>query len=269
MRVLVTRPAREARQWVHDLQAAGLDALALPLMQVGPVDDIAALNNAWQHLAEYLGVMFVSGNAVEHFFKPKHALGHDFIDSSATKTRAWATGPGTARALLLAGVHPSRLDAPPADVGQFDSEALWRVVAPQVQRGNKVLIVRGMDAGLAPAGGPGMGRDWFASRLASVGAVAEFVVAYQRAAPDFSAQEREVAREAAQDGSVWLLSSTQALHNLMASLPGQSWSGARALATHPRIAAAARAAGFGAVDESRPVLSDIVAHLQNTARLAT
>ncbi len=261
MRVIVTRPQREAQRWVLDLSAIGLDAVALPLIKVGPVDDPLHLVQAWQHLADYVGVMFVSGNAVEHFFASKPTLAPNFSAPAAIKTRAWATGPGTARALLRAGVAADRLDAPSLDAGQFDSEALWQVVGAQVQPGDRVLIVRGGDRAGSASGGQGMGREWFANRVAQAGATAEFVVAYQRDAPEFSCAEGALARTAAGDGSVWLFSSTEALANLRAALPGQSWAQARALATHPRIAAAAREAGFGVVCESRPTLPDVVASL--------
>lgn len=263
MRVIVTRPEREAARWVLDLSAHALEAVALPLIEVGPVDDPAKLEQVWQHLADYVGVMFVSGNAVEHFFASKPALEPVFTVHSAIKTRAWATGPGTARALLQAGVAPARLDVPPLDVGQFDSEALWRVVGAQVSPGDRVLIVRGGDSATGASAGEGLGREWFANRLASVGAVAEFAVAYQRCAPAFSLQDRALACEAARDGSVWLFSSSEAVTNLTAWLAGQSWVAARALATHPRIAAAAKNAGFGEVLESRPTLTDMRAALQH------
>ena len=55
----------------------------------------------------------------------------------------------------------------------------------------------------------------------------------------------------------------QAVRALRAALPGQSWAQARALATHPRIAAAARKAGFGLVCESRPTLPDVLASLNS------
>jgi hypothetical protein len=49
--VIVTRPAREAVQWVDDLRAAGLDAVALPLIVIEPVADAALLRDAWRRLA--------------------------------------------------------------------------------------------------------------------------------------------------------------------------------------------------------------------------
>ena len=262
MRVIVTRPEREAQRWVLDLAALGLDAAALPLIKVGPVVDPTPMGQAWQHLADYVGVMFVSGNAVDYFFKSNRPPAPVFIAQAAIKTRAWATGPGTVRALLRAGVAPDLLDAPSPDAGQFDSEALWQVVGAQVQPGSRVLIVRGGDR--AGGASQGSGREWFAHQVAQAGGKADFVLAYQRCAPEFSEVERQLAQQAAADGSVWLFSSTEAVTNLCAALPGQSWAGAHALATHPRIAAAARNAGFGVVGASRPTLSDVVVALGAT-----
>ena len=262
MRVIVTRPLREAQRWVSDLSALGLEAQALPLIQVGPVDDPKDVLQAWQHLADYVGVMFVSGNAADYFFKPNQAVGPVQQAWEAIKTRAWATGPGTARALLRLGISPESLDAPSPNAAQFDSEALWQVVAAQVLPGSRVLIVRGADTVGSDPAGQGSGREWFAQRVAQAGAQADFVVAYQRGAPHFSADEGALAHQAAIDGSVWLFSSSEAVTHLLALLPQQNWSRARALATHPRIAAAARQAGFGEVDETRPTLADVAAALK-------
>lgn len=259
MRLIVTRPDREAQRWVHDLSELGLDAVALPLIQVGPVADTTHVDQAWHRLADYVGVMFVSGNAVDYFFKSKQAVVPVFNGDSTTKTRAWSPGPGTAHALLRAGVAPEWLDTPPLDAGQFDSEALWKVVHVQVQPGSRVLVVRGAEA--SGSEGQGSGREWFASRVKQASGQVDFVVAYERSAPEFTAAERDLARQAASDGSVWLFSSSEAVINLCAALPAQSWVNAHALATHPRIALAAKNAGFGVVKESRPTFSDVVATL--------
>ncbi len=272
MRVVVTRPEPEALRWVRDLSEQGLPAVALPLIEIGPVDDPADVLRAWKHLEEYVGVMFVSGNAVDYFFRSNSAIAHVFSAQAATKTRAWTTGPGTTRALLRQSVAPERLDAPPPDAGQFDSEALWQVVGPQVQPGARVLIVRGGDS-LSPGGATartdqGSGRDWFANQVRQAGGQAEFVMAYQRGAPALDSEQRALALQAATDGSVWLFSSTEAVSNLRACLPGQSWAGARAVATHPRIAAAAQQASFGLVQESRPTLPELVGCLKRMPQTA-
>lgn len=262
-RVIVTRPLREAQGWVRELSAAGLCAVALPLIDIRPVDDPAPLHQAWQQLADYVGVMFVSANAVDAFFASKPPSAPSFCASeTAIKTRAWATGPGTAAALQRAGVASQCVDAPPADAAQFDSEALWQRVGTLVQPGQRVLIVRGSD-GQNGSATQGVGRDWFAKRVGEAGATVDFVVSYQRVRPRLDATQLQLAREAASDGSVWLFSSSEAVAHLLTSLPGQDWRAARAVATHPRIAAAARQGGFGRVVESRPALADIQGSIES------
>ncbi len=114
----------------------------------------------------------------------------------------------------------------------------------------------------APAGN---GRDWLASQCRGQGGRVDWCVAYRRRAPAWSAAQRELARSASQDGTVWLLSSSEALDNLSALLPGIDWSRARALATHPRIAQSAARLGFGLVRTSRPALDDMLLHLESMA----
>ena len=272
MRVVVTRPESDAQSWLRGLQGAGFDPLLLPLIGIGPAQDAAPVQQAWLSVPDYSAVMFVSGNAVKHFFSLKPPLSLAFTAQSATKTRAWATGPGTVRILLRAGVDASLVNAPAMDSGQFDSEALWAAVQHQIKPGMRVLIVRGAETasraspgteGQTDAAFMGAGRDWFSRQLVEAGATVDFVVAYQRRVPDMSAQQQSQARTAAADGSVWLFSSSEAIANLAVWLPGQDWQHARAVATHPRIAANARKLGFGVVCESRPLLASVVASVES------
>ncbi|MGZ5787710.1 MAG: uroporphyrinogen-III synthase [Ramlibacter sp.] len=253
MRVVVTRPESEARRWIDDLGRRGFDVLALPLIAIAPAADTEPLRLAWRELAGFRAAMFVSGNAVQQFFLQRPA-GAQW----PAGTRAWAPGLGTRAALLEAGVPAALIDTPPAESAQFDSETLWQAVAMQVVPGDRVLIVRGGDAQSASKG-----RDWLGEQLAAAGALVETVAAYLRLPPSLDAPLSAQAREAASDGSVWLFSSSQAIVFLGQALPGQDWSAARAVATHPRIAQAARALGFGVVCESRPSLDAIVAALES------
>ena len=253
MRVIVTRPAGEVGRWLAALRARGFDAASLPLMAIAPAAQPAALVDAWQDLAPLRAVMFVSGNAVRHFFAERPS-GSAWPDG----TRAWATGPGTREALLQAGLDAAQVDSPPASAAQFDSETLWQQVAAQVGPGDRALIVRGGDAA-----GASSGRDWLAERLAAAGVQVDMVVAYRRGAPEFSEAQLREAREAAAAGDIWLFSSSQAISHLRAALPRQDWSRARAVATHSRIAEAARQAGFGVVCESRPTVDAVVAALES------
>ena len=265
MPIVVTRPEPECTEWVQSLAGRGLQALALPLMSIGPVHDATAVHRCWHDLHRFNAVMVVSGAAASHFFALRPAGA-----SVAPGVRFWAPGPGTVSALVRQGVAQAQVDSPQAAGGQFDSEALWRVVGPQVQAGWHVLIVRGGDdGGVDPspdrAAPQGNGRDWMARTLAEAGAHVEFVMAYERSAPTWSGDQRALAHAAATDGSVWLFTSSQALELLLAQLPGQGWQQACAVATHPRIAQAAREAGFGVVWESRPRLEDVVASIESRA----
>ena len=91
----------------------------------------------------------------------------------------------------------------------------------------------------------------------------DFLVTYRRARPVLDTAQLALARAAALDGSVWLFSSSEAVHNLQDGLPGQDWRGARAIATHARIAEAASRAGFGQVLQVRPALPDILASIES------
>ena len=281
-RVLVTRPAHDGLAWVGRLQAAGFDALALPLIEITGVsapEQLEALAKARNALDDYAACMFVSGNAVEQFFKPNQALApviraQPAIYTVANRTsqpallqippalRMLAPGPGTAAALLAAGVAASQIDSPAADASQFDSEALWQLVGARDWHDKRVLLVRGLTEGAA-GGAPSSGRDWLSQQLQQAGAKVDAISVYQRRAPVLTAQQVCDAQKAASDGSIWLFSSSEAVLNL-AAMPGLravDWSRARAVATHPRIEAAIVAAGWGVVSGSRPALADIVATL--------
>jgi uroporphyrinogen-III synthase len=273
--VIVTRPARDAQRWVQQLQLNGFSAEALPLIEIAPADDpadVQALAKAWQRLNDYAACMFVSGNAVTHFFQGKEALAQQLwaqaaINSIADKNsglRCMAPGPGTVAALRAVGVPAGQIDAPAADAEQFDSEALWESVGQRDWQGRRVLIVRGASAaaGAIPASA---GRDWIAQQWQAAGAQVDFVGVYQRRAPTLTSAQAERAHAASADGSVWLFSSSEAVANLahMPALAGTDWSGARAIATHPRIVEAVRAAGWGVVVASRPALQDLCATLRS------
>ena len=271
MRVVITRPAGDAPAWVDALQAAGHQALALPLIDVGPVNNSQPVLQAWAAWSEFQAVMFVSAQAVRYFFQSqpvamRAAAGHATDPTWTQGPRCWATGPGTHKALLQAGVPEAWIDSPAADAAQFDSEALWQRVSAQVQTGKPVLIVRGLDVNTQPdAALNGTGRDWLAQQLQASGASAHFVVAYVRRAPEWSAVQKTQAVQAATDGSMWCFSSSQAIQNLALALPSQSWTQARCMATHPRIAQTAQALGFGEIHLSKPSLAELIVSLESLA----
>lgn len=267
-RLIVTRPAAEATQWVQTLRAQGWPAQALPLIDIGEPSSLearAVLQDWRTHWSKADALLFVSGAAVSHFF----AEGAVARPTERFNTRFWAPGPGTARQLVQAlgalGIEPERIDSPPADAAQFDSEHLWPVVASQVVTGSQILIVRGLSADAPAADGllPGHGRDWLIRQCEAAGARVEACVAYERRPPVFGEADHALVAQATQAGSVWLFSSSEALAALRLAQPSARWTEATALVTHPRIAQSARDAGFGRVIESRPSLPDVLRALES------
>jgi len=107
------------------------------------------------------------------------------------------------------------------------------------------------------------GRDWLADALRQHGAQVHFVEAYRRTVPVPSpAQQALLAQALAQPSAFcWLFSSSEAVGHLPALAPGADWSRARALATHPRIAEAARRLGIGQVGLAEPSPQAVAAAL--------
>lgn len=247
--VLVTRPQPQADEWVAHLQALGLQAVAVPLLGIADPADAAPVRAAWAWLAGTpatgttppapVVVMFVSPSAVERFFGLKPA------------GLAWppgviaaGTGPGTRRALLSAGVPDAAVLTPPEQAGAFDSEALWALMHNRLAwAGQAVLVVRGEG-----------GRDWLADTLRQQGAHVHFVEAYRRTVPVLDAPAQAALRQALLQPAAccWLFSSSEAVGHLPTLAPGADWSQALALATHPRIVAAARRLGIGRVWQVLP-----------------
>jgi uroporphyrinogen-III synthase len=251
MLILVTRPEPQASQWAEQLRGHGIHACALPLMDVGPPADPAAVQALWQNLVQHRCLMFVSPNAVQWFARqapagctwPEHTL-------------LAAPGPGTAHAALEAlqthGLTAQQIISPSADSEQFDSEHLWPLLKGLNWAEQSVVVVGGGEEGQPK------GRQWLSDQWMRVGATVQSVVAYERRAPQWQAAQADMAQKAYAQTAThgWLLSSSQAVEHLIA-LMGRPPSGALALCTHPKVAATATAAGFDRVVDTRPQAADV------------
>lgn len=244
--VVLTRPRQQAGDWLARLSALGVKAVSLPLIEIVPGTPQAAAD-AWQQLPGAALAMFVSPNAVEHFFKGR-------TGDWPADTLAACVGPGSARALLDAGVPPQQIVQPPADAESLDSEHLWPLLAGRDWAGKLALILRGDG-----------GRDWLAERLREQGARTLDVSVYQRRCPVLAAEEQALlaAILAAPARHVWLFSSAEAIGHLQALAPSDTdWPAGRGIATHARIAERARALGVGDVVLARPDAAAVVQALQ-------
>lgn len=265
-RLIVTRPAEQAAAWLQVLRYMGHEAVALPLIEIAPVDsedDAQALELAWQRIGSFQALMFVSSSAVQAFFKPSQLnavidseqRAMDLVVNEYPKMRFWATGQGTVASLHALGIPQDRIDAPSAQAGQFDSETLWAVVQSQVHSASRVLILRGRDQGMFDSS-----RDWLAQQIMAKGGVAQKLVVYQRRAPKWDLTQIAQCRAWLRDGSIWLLSSSQALRNMPRNL---DTSQGICICTHERISQAARARGFSVVCTSRPTLADVASSIKS------
>lgn len=249
-RVLVTRPARQAADWVARLRAAGVDAAALPLIEIVCAPDAAQA--AWAQLPSMRLAVFVSPNAAECFFaaRPPGA-------PWPAATRAAVVGPGTARVLRELGVDAASIVEPAHDAAQFDSEALWEQLRGADWHAQQVLIVRGDG-----------GREWLAATLRASGANVNAVCAYHRRAPRLDTAQQAALDRALREPRrhLWFFSSSEAIANLGAIAGSRAdWASARAIATHPRIAQSAQQLGFGAVVQARPGFDAVRACIQSFA----
>jgi uroporphyrinogen-III synthase len=220
--LLVTRPRPQCAAWLARLADLGVPAAALPLIEILPARDPGPVRAAWAALATVDLAVFVSPNAVEQFFA------HGDV-------AAWPV-----RALADRGVPGQNIIQPAADAASLDSEHLWQQLSPRrAWAGARVLLLRGDG-----------GREWLAERLAEAGARVDAVTVYHRAGPQFDVAEQALldAVLARPHAYVWLFSSAEAVGHL----GGRPLAGQRAIATHPRIAEAARAAGFAPVVLARP-----------------
>jgi uroporphyrinogen-III synthase len=238
--LLVTRPRAQVDAWLERVRALGVNAEALPLIDILPAATPDAGWAAWAAVDDGADLaVFVSPNAVEQFFAlaPRAAW--------PTRTLAACVGPGSAQALEAHGVPTEQIVQPAADAASLDSEHLWAELASRRNWvGARVVLLRGDG-----------GREWLADRLSQAGAQVQAFGVYRRAAPSLTEAEQALLAAALAHPAdmVWLFSSAEGVGNLGALVPpGASLAGHRAIATHPRIAQAAEAAGFAPVVLARP-----------------
>ena len=262
--VVVTRPSGQSAALFALLEGSGFEPLEFPLIDIGPVSDAAPLRAALGELyapAElgFALVVFVSPNAVDHAF--------------AALSSAWPSqvaigvvGPGSVAALARQGVaapaytviSPVAADAPDANASpdtptdpRYDSEALHEAIEAHFGldglKEKRVLIVRGDG-----------GREWLADTLSAAGAKVEKVAAYRRIVPEPSMRDWErIHALLAGEPHAWLLTSSEGVRNLeelarehLTVDETLTLKHAPIVAPHPRIAEAARQAGFDRITVS-------------------
>lgn len=281
MHLLLTRPRAQIDDWAGRMAALGVPTLSLPLIEIEPAGSAVEIAAAWRDLSGTRLAMFVSPNAVTHFFAARPP-GLPWPGGTLAAT----VGPGSARELLAHGVPVDLLVQPPEASASLDSEHLWpelRRVAGADWSGRRALLVRGDG-----------GREWLGDRLREAGAEVAALAVYRRRCPRLDDDGRALLARAlrAPREHIWLFSSSEAVGHLetltarMASTDpaitpacgarvspasgtppegvqaapaggAPDWSRALALATHERIAQRAQALGVGRVVLVRPAAAAV------------
>lgn len=233
--VVVTRPEGQAESLCAAIEAQGGVAVRFPVLAIGAVEDRGELDRCIAQLDDFDIAFFVSPNAV------RHAL------EAVLARRVWpprlkvaTVGRGSERA--LAGFGFSEVIAPQDG---FDSEAVLALPAFQTAAvaGRRVVIFRGDG-----------GRDLLGETLRERGANVDYVTCYRRYRPEASPLPLLALADQGQLDAITLTSS-EGVDNLVGLLgrAGMARLGDVPLfASHPRIAARARAAGFVHVVETPP-----------------
>jgi uroporphyrinogen-III synthase len=234
--VVVTRPRAQAEALAPQIAALGLRPVVFPLLDIRALDDTSALQAALRDLQRYALVVFVSPNAIDAAFA--------HIRQWPAEVAVGIVGEGSRAALARHGVDASNARiAAPADSAKTDSEALFAALDRNALQGRRVLIVRGQ-----------AGRDFLSEALRGIGAEVEHISAYRRETPVLDHAAAAQLRQLLDSDSVWIITSSEALRNLLQMLARTAVAGdvvkmqqKRIIVPHPRIAETARLAGFSRV----------------------
>lgn len=111
-RILITRPRAQADDFAERLQAAGLEPIFFPVIEIRPIENNVELEQALANLNYYDWIVFTSVNAVQVVFenpgfpKREDGIGDRGRGDKGLGVRVAAIGPKTAEALQTRGIRP-------------------------------------------------------------------------------------------------------------------------------------------------------------------
>ena len=169
--VLVTRPQRQASEFMRLLASKGIASLAFPSIEIQSVELDARIKKILHHLNDYDLIIFISANAVEQASQLMQQLG---IAPASITTKMATIGKATLAAANKAGF---KISISPAN--KFNSEALLALneLQTDVLKNKRSLIFRGVG-----------GLDVLANELQQRGAKVSYAEVYQRIKPQHDGQ---------------------------------------------------------------------------------
>lgn len=160
-RVLITRAASQAPEFVTALGSLAVEPILFPTIEIQPTADGARLDIALLHLADYDWLLFTSVNAVKMVLTRLMALGLN--PYHLTQVKVGAVGPATAVALTS---HDVPITFMPAT---HTAEELLMALAAQYPLTNRRMLLPQAD----------IARSVLAEGLTAQGAQVEVITAYQ------------------------------------------------------------------------------------------
>lgn len=163
--IVVTRPAAQARPWQQLLQSHGATTIAIPVMDIAPIEASDQKQRAKQTLLkldQFQIALFVSQNAVHYAadwidnYWPQRPIDIDYF----------AVGTATAKAAQECGFDVTAAEA------AMDSETLLQLPALKTVKNKKIVIFRGVG-----------GRPTLENVLTERGATVTLCELYQRCLP--------------------------------------------------------------------------------------
>ena len=198
-RVLITRSRSQASRLRTLLEQAGANAVELPTIQIGPLEDFSELDAALARLQDYGWVIFASANAVESVFERLETQDKDA--RALAGTTIGAIGPATAQALARRGITADFVPSRPV------SEAVLKELSGRDWNGVSVLL---------PSAD--IGRDELETGLVEMGAKVNRLAAYRNLPVEGVS---DLAKEAFNEGvDVVTFTSSSTVRNLVEMLNG-------------------------------------------------
>lgn len=224
IRVAITRPAGTGAAWARRVRELGGTPLLLPGASLRPASGTLVARKALRAALACDVTIFTSPAAVR--FAQRLGL-------PGTRAHILAPGAGTLRALARAGF--AHAEAPARE----DSEGILALPVLQHIGGRRMGII-----------GAAGGRGLLDRELAARGATVLRAHVYQRLPARLDRRHAEALQRHQRKPLYVLLSSAEALANILAALPDdarRALCAGSAIVSSPRLAAAARKAGFARV----------------------
>jgi uroporphyrinogen-III synthase len=245
--VLVTRARNQAGKLSEGLRALGAIAVEVPVLEIRPGQDPAALDRALAQLDSYDWLILTSANTVEALRARALEVGVKLFNSD--NLRIAAVGESTAQAARQAGFRVTFVPQ------SYIAESLSAGMAGQVA-GARILLARAAGA-----------RDVIPHALQAAGATVDVVDAYQNRMPEQAPDQLRIALAAGIDGATFTSSSAVTHLRDAARAAGLEWpfAGVRAASIGPITSRTLRESGWEPAAEASP--SDVPGLVRAVAQL--